>query len=314
MALRRQKHTLANDDIDKISAAALGELEAYRITEENLIKTRFSLEEALLRMQEHFGQEAEIELSIGRRAGRQIIEVKLRGNAYNPLRFGASNFEEWNQLLAYADYQPDYRYTNGVNVIRWSISVGRHHPAASVVTAIVAGLLLGFAGRSFGAASTQLMPVLEAIEEVWIRLLNVLCGPVIFLLIVTTVLNLDSISRQGGSSVRFLGRVFKVGFASASVAIMTSLLIYPDIITADFKQAGSDFVYLLLQIIPKDVIQPFAESNSPQLLLIAFITGTAIVASGRRSKEIAGLVREANNLGLLITGWMSSAAPFFINI
>ncbi len=76
MALRRQKHTLANDDIDKISAAALGELEAYRITEENLIKTRFSLEEALLRMQEHFGQEAEIELSIGRRAGRQIIEVK----------------------------------------------------------------------------------------------------------------------------------------------------------------------------------------------------------------------------------------------
>ena len=90
MSLKKEQHTLSNYEIDVISEAAITELRHYRIADENLIKTRFSLEEALLRMQEHFGEETVVEVSAGDRFRRHVIEVKLAGEAYNPLKFSES--------------------------------------------------------------------------------------------------------------------------------------------------------------------------------------------------------------------------------
>lgn len=314
MPLKREKFTLTNDDIDRISGAALEELSNYRVAKENLIRTRFSLEEALLRLQEHFGSTAEVELSAGSRFSRHIIEIKLRGKAYNPLRFSESEYEEWNQLLSYADYQPDYHYQNGINVIRWSIPVIKHHPALYFSVAILLGILLGYAGRMLPADSGALSSILEVFEEVWIRLLNVISGPAVFLLIITTVLNMDSLSRQGGSANRLLIRVFRIGFISSAVAIASCLITMSEIKLGGLHNAASDLVFLLLQLIPEDALSPFAEANSPQLLLLAFVLGTALIASGRKHYGIANLVREANSIILIITRWMGDTAPFFICI
>lgn len=312
MSLKKEQHTLSNYEIDAISEAAITELRHYRIADENLIKTRFSLEEALLRMQEHFGEDTVVEVSAGDRFGRHVVEVKLAGEAYNPLKFSESEYEEWNQLLSYADYQPDYHYHNGINIIRWSIHLSKYHPAVYYTASILIGIMLGFAGRLVASEEGLVVSLLGTVEEVWIRLLNVLSGPVVFLLIITTVLNMDTISRQGGNSGSYFRRVFRVGFRSSLISIVAGIWFFVGILPVDPHRAVRDIENLILQLTPQDVLTPFAESNSPQLLLLAFVIGSAIIATGMRYESIADIIHQSNSVCLTITSWMGEATPYFL--
>lgn len=315
MAIRRKSFQLTNDNIDLISGYVLDEMDAERISTENKIKTRLSVEEALLRMQEHFGEETVITVSSYRRIGRHYIEVRLKGDAYNPLRFSASEFEEWNQILSYSDYQPDFQYSGHTNLVRWSAPVLKKHPAVVSGIAILSGLILGLAGKAVSsnpAVLKALMAFLNPVEEIWIRLLNVLCGPVIFLLIITTVMNMDSITRQGDSTARFLTRIFRMSLLSSVFSMFVCVAIFPNMHLGGFKNTASDFEFLLLELVPEDVVTPFASSNGPQLLLLGIVIGSALVASGKKYHLMTGLIQEANGLGLRITEWMSNTAPVFL--
>ncbi len=317
MAIRRETYQLTNDNIDLISANALDEMDSVGISAEHKIKTRFSLEEALLRMQEHFGEDAVVAVSSFRRIGRHYIEVRLRGDAYNPLRFSVSEYEEWNQILSYADYQPDFQYSGHTNLVRWSAPVEKKHPAIVSAAAILIGLLSGLIGKTFSSnptAFSAILAILKPVEEIWIRLLNVLCGPVIFLLIITTVMNMDSITRQGDSTARFLTRIFRMSLLSSVFALLTCIAVFSNIHLGGFRNTASDFEFLLLELVPEDVVTPFASSNVPQLLLLGIVLGSALVASGKKYHLISGLIQEANGLGLRIAEWMSNTAPVFLAV
>lgn len=317
MSTRREVYTLTYDNIDLISNIALEEMTEEGVSQDHQIKTRFSMEEVLLRFREHFGEGASIAVSLTKRFGREHIEVRLSGEAYNPLRFSESVYEEWDQMLSYSDFQPDYYYTGRTNVVRWPVPVRRRHPVVVFTIAIALGLLLGFAGRAAGGGGPFLDPVvtiLGTVEEIWIRLLNVLCGPVIFLLIITTVLNMDTITRQGGSTGRFLRRVFSVSLISSLAGVLACFLFLPVLEFGGFRNFTSDFTFLILQLIPEDAVTPFASTNVPQLLLLGVVIGSAMIASGRKYDVVSDFIHEANRIGLYITGWLSSTAPFFLCI
>ena len=129
MAIKRKAFQLTNDNIDIISENVLDEMNAGDISAENRIRTRLSVETALLRMQEHFGDRITITVSSYQRFGRHYIDVRHRGDAYNPLRHTKNDYEEWNRILSYDDYQPDYQYSGHNNLIRWSVPVQKKHPA-----------------------------------------------------------------------------------------------------------------------------------------------------------------------------------------
>ena len=317
MSIKRAEYRLSNDNIDLISSKALADMALSGVVKEHQIKTRFSLEEALLRMQEHFGAEATVSVSSFRRFGRHYIDVRLAGEAYNPLRFSESEFEEWNQILTYADYQPDFQYSGHTNLIRWAAPVSKKHPAVISGIAILLGLVIGILGKLASTNETvmsAITAVLSPVVEIWIRLLNVLCGPVVFLLIITTVLNLDSITRQGDSTGKFMGRTFRMSFISAVFAIFACIFALPNVRFGGFRNTASDLQFLLLEMVPEDIFAPFASSNVPQLLLLGIVIGSAIAASGKKYRKITGLIHEANGLGIHITEGMSNIAPYFLCI
>ena len=315
MAYRRRTYLLSNDNIDLISDTALAEMEAAGTAPEHQLKTRLSLDEALLRMQERYGEDTEVTVSTGRRLGRFNIEVRLKGKAFNPLRFSESEFEEWNQMLSFADYQPDYQYTGHTNLIRWSAPLRKRHPAVVYGIAIILGLAVGVILSQMSPESrlmSILVAVLAPVEEVWIRILNVLCGPVTFLLLITTVLNMDKITRQGDSTGRFLMRVFRTSFIAAGAAVIASAIAFPLVKFAGFSNTGSDFAFLLLELVPEDVVSPFTSSNVPQLLILGVVIGSAIIASGKKYPVISAFIHEANDLSIRITEGVSGLAPYFL--
>ena len=317
MSIKRDTFTLTNDSIDNISAVVLGDMNAADVPKEHQIKTRFSLEEALLRMQEHFGNDETVTVSSYLRFGRYYIDVRLKGDAYNPLRFSVSEFEEWNQILSYADYQPDYQYSGRTNLIRWSVPVQKKHPALVSGIAIALGIAFGIIGLVVSENKTvlsALSAVLSPVDEIWIRLLNVLCGPVVFLMIITTVLNMDSITRQGGNTGRFLLRTFSMSAFASVFATIVCIAVFPDVHLGGFSNTASDFRFLILELVPQDIISPFASANAPQLLLIGVVMGSAIAAAGKKYRSVTNLIQECYGLGIYITEGMSNIAPYFLCI
>lgn len=313
MSVNKEFYTLTNENIDIVSKSVMNRLSEFRMRHETMIRIRFSIEEALLRMQAHFGTDAQIRVTIGRRFHRQYVEISLDGAAYNPLKLSESEYEEWNQLLSCSDYSPDYQYAHGRNILRWSIYLRKRHPYYNFVLAAAVGIILGLIGMKLGEGSVAqnvMLQILKVFEEIWMRILNVMSGPVIFMMVITMILNMDDITRQGGSTNRFIKRIIQKSLIVSVMVVPVGLLLYHGgswDITLSNRLTGA--LELLLQLIPEDSISPFIESNSPQLIIIAIIVGSAFISSSKRYDPLSTVIRQANSIGMTFTEWMGNAVP-----
>lgn len=76
----------------------------------------------------------------------------------------------------------------------------------------------------------------------------------------------------------------------------------------------SGILDMLLNIVPADAISPLMEGNSPQLILMAFVLGNAIIIAGSQAYIITNFIGQANSIGLIITDWVSRMTPYFVFI
>ncbi|MBR3364287.1 MAG: hypothetical protein IKG53_05385 [Solobacterium sp.] len=117
------KNTKLNGQaIDEISEALnlfLAEIETERAT---ALRIRLSMEEALLRFQDHFGTDQEIHVFIGSQLRRNQMQIDLIGEAYNPLSLKENDIDNWSSsLLSPIGISPSYNYAAGRNTLRLAL-------------------------------------------------------------------------------------------------------------------------------------------------------------------------------------------------
>ena len=81
-----KKFQLSGRGIDTVSTDIETELTKIEVESLNRIRIRLSIEEALLRMREQFGEETEFAARIYYRFSRPVIEIALDGAVFNPLK------------------------------------------------------------------------------------------------------------------------------------------------------------------------------------------------------------------------------------
>ena len=101
------------------------------------------------------------------------------------------------------------------------------NPVIKLVFAILTGGLFGIIGLKLIPFETRfgiISVVLEPFFDAWVRLLNALAGPVIFFMVMTTMLNTQKITEKGGNRrlmfVRYFLLSFGIGFLAVSIAAM----------------------------------------------------------------------------------------------
>ena len=77
---------LNGQSIDTVSSDIEAELTSIEVESLNRIRIRLSIEEALLRMREQFGEETVFAARIYYRFSRPVIEIALDGAVFNPLK------------------------------------------------------------------------------------------------------------------------------------------------------------------------------------------------------------------------------------
>ena len=293
-------------------------LQLLEVDRQNRIRIRFSLEESLLRLQERFGEKQAYALKVDNWFGKTSIQIEVEGDVYNPLSKREADLEDWSgSLLTAVGLSPVYSYSKGKNILRVNLSGKGANTAVLTLLAVVIGLGGGLLLRALLPQTAQVHLVLDYLDPVYqffVRMLTVLSGPVVFLIVCTSVLNTRTIEEEGGSSTRVVLRylIFSLLAALAavlvtgplSVAMQSKRMIWDINIPAYFEA--------LLQVMPENAVAPLMESNTPQILLLAFTLGGAISALGSRAERLNRIVHEGSTVSLFLTEVVSRFVPFFV--
>lgn len=319
MRLKSEKaqFDLRAQEIDRLSQWLEALLSALAVRREDRIRIRLLTEELLLRMRERFGEETPVEAYLESAFGRPVFRMELAGEAFNPLRETGSSLGDWNDALITAvKIAPRYTYSWGRNVLRFPVPRKTVSHAAQIVSAITLGVAFGVLGTLFlpdGARDYVAGTLFSPLFGVWVRILNAMSGPVIFLMAVTTMLSTKQITRQGGTKLYVIARYFLLSCLIAGCTLVCALpFVGPgNLLPQTGTGALRELPDALLQIFPNNILQPFAESNTPQLLLLAFVIGGAMIALGSRVSRLKTVIRQINMIGLQLAKWISLLVPAF---
>ena len=310
---------LTPENIDSLSDRIGGFLQSVHMERANRIRVRFSLEEAILRWKDHFGEDSVLHAELTVHWGRPIITLTMPGEQYNPLVSSENDLGDWAEnLYSGLSMSPVYNYRKGFNVLQLKLQNLNRNPALELLSSVLIGSVLGIAGRYLlpeVVRSVVLNTVLDPIEGVFLRILNATSGPVIFLSVMTAICGigmLPSIGRSGREMVgRFLSQTFLL---TAGAGLVSYFVLGLDLkpMVLDHSQFTSllDFV---LRVIPNDMLTPFIEGDSPQLIALAIIIGNALISNSAQTGGLRVMVEQAASIGLTIAGWVSNLTPFFVS-
>lgn len=317
---QRKSFDLSDEDIDMLSEW-LGEAATEAgVDKKAILRTRLFVEEALLEMREHFGDGQSVSVLFESRLGRPHLRIEMRGDAYNPLVSRDSDLGEWKSLLHTAIGLPaQYAYAGGTNILRLTLPVPRMNPVLRLGIFIAVGVLLGFVGDALLPNDMDLVVsdvLLLPAYDMWIRLLNAISGPIVFLTVATTLLSMRNVDARGGDSRRVVVRYFVISIVAVAVAVMFASGLHPleqSELLVDTNLVKS-LLGNILSVVPQNIVDPFVESNTAQLLFLAFALGYLIMKLGGEVLTVKKCVTEANVMGLRTAEWVSRLVPFFVAV
>ena len=317
---RMEKLTLCMEDIDRFSEW-LGVAQAHiGVDRKNRIRVCLLMEEVLLQMRDVLGEEAGLSASCDIRFGRLRLRVQVMGRPYNPLGDVDSEFGAWDCSLRTAiGLLPQYSYENGANTLRLVLPNAQMNPVLRIAIAIVLGVMIGLAGIALIPEDIRTLIVdivLEPTYEMWSRLLNAISGPIVFCTVVTTMFNTRSIDERGGSSMWVIARYFLLSVLVVLVALVCALPFFGvELVDLELSpQLGKQVYRLVAAVIPANIIDPLVESNTSQLLFLAFVLGYVLMRLGERTALLRQGIQEANIIGLDLARAVSWLVPVFTEV
>jgi len=304
--------------VDEISSLTERTLENGKVDRTDAIRMRLFIEEILLTWLDRLGEGAESTFRCGKRLGRQYITISVAGARIDP--FKQEKKEEFDtetdiNILANLGLAPDYQYVNGENRVTLMPHRKKRNPMATLLVAIVLGVVCGLLGCLLPGeiritfADSFLTPLFDA----FMGLLTALAGPMMFLSVIWAIYNIGDVATLGQIGKRMVGHYVGFVYLSLIFCVGISLPFY-SVSTAGASGSAelSGLFEMLLGIIPSNVLTPFTEGNSMQIMFLAVIIGLAMLILRQKTVVAAQFVEQSNYIVQLIMSVITSLIPAYI--
>jgi len=178
---------------------------------------------------------------------------------------------------------------------------------------ILIGLALGLA---FGLATSREFEVLNILGKVFIDLLKMLVGIIVFSSIVTGICHIHDPKKLGRIGIRTLLFYLLTTVVSISVGLILAYLIKPGEVlslSCDLTQCGEvrhiGLLAFLSGIIPSNPFASFAEGNVLQIIVFAVFFAYAIILTGEKGKVILSFLESVAAVMYSLTHFVMRFAP-----
>ncbi len=186
--------------------------------------------------------------------------------------------------------QMTHVYVPGRNIVTVTSPVIRQRNIikSPMLWAVILGIICGFIcmGLPEAIRTIILNGVLNPVFKVAVGVVTGIMAPVIFFSLLTSISALQSISELTNLGLKILGRFIRITVCVIIAGLAIMLLFYHNFGISSLTLEAMDLMDLILGIIPRDIISPFLAGNTPQLVVMAFVFGAALLISG---KKVSGL-------------------------
>lgn len=156
-----------------------------------------------------------------------------------------------------------------------------------VIIGIIAGITLGYMDKDLAIASKPGI-------DYFIKALKILIGPIIFVTIVLGIISLESLKKLGSIGIKAVVYFEIVSTFALAIGIFMANVMRPgsgmnlDASKVDIKNVEkyisqtteisptSEIMHILHDAIPRDIISPFTEGKTLQVLVIAIVTALIV--------------------------------------
>lgn len=171
-------------------------------------------------------------------------------------------------------------------------------PLFILLVAISAALLIGFLGLLLPetALSAALTYAINPLQELFLRFLACIAGPMIFLCVALGISGIGDVATLGKIGKRMVFAFFGISFLLSVATALVCLYCYrmplqPDAETGSQWEAITN---MFLNFIPRNIVSPFADGNTLQLIVLGVIIGLAMLFLGKKVEGVANFMEQLN--------------------
>lgn len=219
-----------------------------------------------------------------------------------------------------------YKHRNNTNTV--DISAKKHEKSSlySAIIALVLGILFGIICRftiTEGVRLDIVNYVLSPIREIFLNLLGIVVGPVVFFSIATSMSQFTDISAIGKIGARVFVFYIFTSLIAAFIGLGIFFLFNPGEAGA-FVSSGSSYVAetaenvgnplfnMLMGIVPGNLLLPFIEGDMLQIIVLAVLIGIASTMLGKYTVSVNNFFEACNELFMKITSIIVKLIPIVL--
>jgi Na+/H+-dicarboxylate symporter len=182
--------------------------------------------------------------------------------------------------------------------------------AAKVFIAMIAGYALGL------VVGTPIVPYLQPIGDVFIRLIKMLVAPLIFFSITAGVASMNDIRRFGRVGGKIFGLYMGTSALAVLIGLIMALIVKPgigfvmDTAAKPVEREIPSIIDSIIKMVPDNPIAALANMDMVQVIVFSIFLGASIILMGEAGRAVADLFQKLTDAMTNMTVIVMETAPF----
>ena len=191
----------------------------------------------------------------------------------------------------------------------WKISIG-------FVLGIIFGFVIGPVVASSPALSNYVMPFIDLVGKIFLRLLMMLIVPLVFSSLAAGAASVGDIHKLGRIGIKTLALyiittavAILIGLACGNLFQAGAGMNIPGNLQATAREA-KPLVDVILDIFPTNPVASMVNANMLQIIVFALFFGVACVLAGERGKKVSDFLENVAEVMYSVTNIVMGFAPY----
>ena len=315
----KEEYRLDNTSIANVDHRLEQFLADLEIDSKESIRIRLSIEEILLIWAETLGENSKCTLSYSELFGKRTLMVAVPGMQFDPTTYENSVMSmviNKPNLLAAMGAVAEYIYNNGQNIIKIALPKKQGNTFVLYGISIAAAVVLGLIFRCMLPQMGMMLVdnLINPLFDTIIRMFQLIAGPLIFLSILSGMLEIGDISDFGKIGKGLIKNAVINTFIISVLSIVFALCIVPFEFANGASGAGElkSVVDIVLDVVPNNIIEPFQTGNAMQIIFISICIGCGFLVLGKSVSNVTDFLLHLNVLVQYLMTLITKILPVFI--
>lgn len=320
-----EQYHLDTTSIDKISRQVEAFLTDAGAEHREVARNQLAVECCLENWGELLGNENKCILKTGSRFGHKYLTIESPGLMKDPTSIDLESLDK-NQkiqmlidntgLLAQIGFIPEYYYINGNNTLKiWAPAKKTRKSWLKAALLVLLCLSVVLVKKEWPSAAQVLFDyAVNPAYSIFVRMLSTICGPLVFFSIITSICGMGDKASFGLTGSTVIVRFMIISFVLVALTGIAVSFFFP-IEWIGGTETGSgvqSLIQMLVEIVPSDIVSPFASGNALQIVFIGVFLGFTVMYLSNSVSELSNVILQMQRVVIQIMHFLGVLMPYFM--